>query len=448
MGGLSYHIVTCKTNGPNLTEYTLTNLTRFTSARYVFVTALLMSAPLTADNWPRFRGPQGAGISDQENLPVKWSDDDYDWKTKLPGLGHSSPSVWGDHVFVTSAESKGRKRMLLSIDAKSGEIRWSAAVPSKTHPKHILNSYASATPATDGQRVYTLFASDEQMLVLAHDFDGQQLWQQDLGAFIQKDGQVHGCGTSPIVFEDLVILANQQDGPAAIIALDAASGKTRWKNDRELRSTAHSTPLVYSRKGSTPQLFISNTGDGISSLDPRTGEFLFRANLLSARCVGSPVIAGGFVLATSGGGGRGRDLTVISIASHGELVESDVAWTHTRNLPYVPTPIAFGEHLFLWGDNGVVSCLKTKTGEEIWTERVGGNYSGSPVCVNGKLYCVAQDGTVVVVKAGPQYRLLGKTELGEGCHSSPAISGGRMFIRGFERLFCLKASSADSHESE
>jgi len=421
----------------------LTNTSRISPSRFVFVTALLMCAPLTADNWPRFRGLQGAGISDQQNLPLKWSDDDYAWKTKLPGLGHSSPSIWGDHVFVTSAEMNGRKRMLLSIDAKSGDIRWSAAVPSQTHPKHMLNSYASATPATDGKRVYTLFASDEQMLVLAHDFAGRQLWQRDLGPFIQQDGQVHGCGTSPIVFEDLVILANQQDGPAAIVALDAASGETRWKNDRKLRTTAHSTPLVHTRNGSPPRLFISNTGDGISSLDPRTGEFLFRADLLSARCVGSPVIAGEFVLATSGGGGRGRDMMVISIESGGDLVESDMAWTHDRNLPYVPTPIAFGEHLFLWGDNGVVSCLKTKTGEEIWTERVGGTYSGSPVWVDGRLYCVAQDGTVAVIAAGPQFKLLGKTELGEGCHSTPAVSGGRMFIRGFEHLFCLKAGSAD-----
>jgi outer membrane protein assembly factor BamB len=402
--------------------------------------ALLVSAPVAADNWPRFRGPQGAGISEQRALPVKWSDDDYAWKTKLPGKGHSSPSVWGDHVFVTSAGSEGRKRTLLSIDAKNGDIRWSVEVPFKTHPIHFLNSYASATPATDGTRVYTLFASDEQMQVLAHDFAGQELWRRDLGPFLQRDGQVHGCGTSPIVFEDLVILANQQDGPAAIIALDAASGKIRWKNERKLRLAAHSTPLVRARKGSPARLFVSNTGDGISAFDPRTGEVLCRADLLSARCVGSPVIAGEFVLATSGSGGRGHDLLVIPIDRRGELVESDVAWTRDRNLPYVPTPVAFGEHLFLWGDNGAVSCLKLNSGEEIWVERVGGDYSGSPVCVDGKLYCIAQDGTVAVIEAGPQYKLLGKTELGEGSHSTPAISGGRMFLRGFEHLFCLKAA--------
>lgn len=411
--------------------------TRIVSMLFLFCTVSVSARG--QENWPRFRGAGGAGISDQKGLPVAWSDDDYAWKTKLPGLGHSSPCVWREHLFLTTAEGEGSKRTLLAFDTKNGELRWSKTTVSKTHLKHNLNSYASATPATDGEQVYVLFASDEQVLVLAYDFEGNEIWNKDLGPFHQKDGQVHGCGTSPIVFEDLVIVANQQDGPAAIIALDAKTGDTRWKNDRKLRLTAHSTPLVLRREGSPPRLFTTNSGDGFLSLDPRTGEQLSRADVLSARCVGSPIIAGGFVLATSGGGGRGRDLLAIPVDSNDELTKDDAAWTRDRNLPYVPTPIAFGEHLFLWGDNGVVTCLDALTGREIWTERVGGNYSGSPVCADGKLYCIAQDGTVVVIAAAPQYELLGKTELGEGCHATPAIAGGRMFIRGFETLFCLSA---------
>jgi outer membrane protein assembly factor BamB len=145
------------------------------------------------------------------------------------------------------------------------------------------------------------------------------------------------------------------------------------------------------------------------------------------------------VVATSGGGGRGRDLIALPIDGRDELTQTDAAWTRDRNLPYVPTPIAVEGHLFLWGDNGVVTCLLAKTGEGIWTERVGGNYSGSPVCIDGKLYCVTQDGVVVVIAATSEYKLLGKTELNEGCHSTPAVAGGRMFIRGFETLFCLQS---------
>jgi len=411
------------------------------SLQYVFVFVLFASSAALADNWPRFRGPAGAGISEQQGLPVTWTDDDYVWKVELPGLGHSSPCVWDDHVFVTSALDEGKTRLLLDFDVASGKLRWRASVASKTHPKHLLNSYASATPATDGKRVYVLFASDKQMLVLAYDFSGSEIWRRDLGPFVQKDGQVHGCGTSPIVYEDLVILANQQDGPASIVAFDSQTGETRWKNDRKLRLTAHSTPFVLHRQGTAAQLFLTNSGDGIASLDPRTGTFLFRADLLSARCVGSPVIAGDVVLATSGGGGRGRDLTAIPIDSRGDLGATDAVWTRDRNLPYVPTPIAYGSYVFLWGDNGAVSCLQAASGEEVWTERVGGNYSGSPVCIDGKLYCIAQDGTVAVIDAGPKFKLLGKTALGESCQSTPAISGGRMFLRGSEHLFCLPAKS-------
>jgi outer membrane protein assembly factor BamB len=249
-------------------------MTAYCLAVCILLGHTVLCDPASADNWPRFRGPSGAGVSDQKGLPVRWSDDDYAWKTKLPGLGHSSPCVWGDHLFLTSAEAEGNKRLLIDIDTQSGEIRWTKATASKTHPKHNLNSYASATPATDGKFVYVLFASDEQVLVLAYDFQGNKTWERDLGPFHQRDGQVHGCGTSPIVFEDLVIIANQQDGPASIIALDAATGKTRWKNERKLRLTAHSTPLVLQREGSPPRLFATNTGDGFLSLDPHTGEQL------------------------------------------------------------------------------------------------------------------------------------------------------------------------------
>lgn len=314
-----------------------------------------------------------------------------------------------------------------------------AETASKHHENHTLNSFASGTPTTDGKRVYVLFASDEQLLVLAYDFNGKQIWKQDLGPFHQNKDQVHGCGTSPIVFEDVVILANQQDGPASVVALDAETGEVRWQNDRKLRSTAHSTPLVSGNRNS-PQLFFSNTGDGISSLDPRTGKVLFRADVLNARCISSPVVVGNLVVATCGGGGRGQYLAAIPTDSHGDLAEANTTWIRKRNVPYVPTPIVFDEHLFLWGDNGVVVCLEPEKGNELWSERVGGNYWGSPVCVDGKLYCTAVDGTVTVIDAASKYKLYGKSQLGEDCHATPAIADGRMFIRGFEHCFCLKAT--------
>lgn len=394
-----------------------------------------------AENWPRFRGNGGNGTSSLTGLPIQWSDKDYAWKTRLPGPGHSSPCVWDDHLFLTSSSDEGRTRMLLDIDVKSGDIRWTKTATLNTHSIHELSSYASGTPATDGRQVYVLFVSDKQMLIRACDFAGEQMWERDLGPFFQRESQVHGSGTSPIVFEDLVIVANQQDGPASIIALDSATGETRWENDLSLQMTAHSTPLVLQRADSPPQLFYSNKDDGIVSLNVRNGERLFRASVMNARCVGSPVIAGDLVMATCGGGGRGSLLAAMRVNSRGQIDESAAAWTRNRTLPYVPTPVAVGDYVYLWGDKGVVVCVEADSGQEIWTTRVAGDYWGSPVCADRQIYCVSVDGTVAVVAASPEFRLLGKNQLGERSHSTPAIAAGRLFIRGFEHLYCLEANT-------
>ncbi|MBN78669.1 MAG: hypothetical protein CMJ70_00905 [Planctomycetaceae bacterium] len=389
------------------------------------------------EQWPRFRGVAGAGVSSQKGLPVQWEQGDYEWKTALPGLGHGSPSVWDEHLFLVSAEADGKSRVLLDIDTTTGKIRWQRNFTGQSYEKHELNSFASATPATDGKYVVTLFASDQDFLVVAHDFTGQEIWKRDLGKFYNRHS--HGCGTSPILFEGQVIIANQQDGASSVVALDVATGKTRWKSERKVRLTAHSTPVVLARENQVPRLFFTNTGDGISSLDALTGKLLSRANVFNARCVGSPVVVDNVVVATCGGGGRGQFLAAIPVDGDGDLSVQEATWTRERNLPYVPTPLAYQGHLFLWGDNGVVVCLEAATGREIWTQRVGGIYSGSPVCIDGKLYCIARDGTVVVMVAGPKYELLGKTSLGDACHSTPAVAGGRMFIRGFKHLYCLRA---------
>ena len=409
-----------------------------------FACLLLLSliTPSIADNWPRFRGPGGSGVSEQAGIPVSWTAKDYAWKTKLPGLGHSSPAAWGDHVFITAASEDGTVRTLSNVDSVTGKIRWTKTVAGKTHVKHAWNSYASATPATDGKRVYSLFATDEEMLIVSYDFSGQEIWKRDLGPYFQQANQRHGCGTSPILFEDLVILSNQQDGKSFVIALDTADGKIRWQNDRQARTAAHSTPLVVRTSSGEPRLMYSSTGDGITALKPRSGDVLFRADLLRNRCVGSPVVAGNLVLATCGAGGKGRFLAAIPTNGSGDLKLNDAVWTKpaTAKLPYVPTPLAYMGYLFLWCDDGVVVCLDVKSGKEQFRKRVPGrNFSGSPICVAGKLYCVSHQGTVVVLDAGPKFKLLGRSELGEESRATPAVAGGRMFLRGFEHLYCLKA---------
>jgi len=402
------------------------------------VAVLVLATCVSAENWSRFRGPGGAGISNEKGFPVTWTANDYKWKTPLPGLGHSSACVWGDHVFITSALDAGRVRLVFDINAETGEILWSDRLTSRTHEKHQLNSYASATPASDGQRVYVMFSTNEDFQVRAYDFKGQRVWQQNIGAFYNRHG--HGCGTSPIVYRDLVIVASQHDGPSSIVGLDAATGKVRWKSDRKVGLTAHSTPVVLERDGKTPQLFFSNTGDGISSLDPRNGKLVWRAAaVFTSRAVNSPVVAGNLVLAIAGGGGKGKQMAAISVDQAGDVPAEKAAWIRDRNLPYVPTPLAFGKYLYLWADNGVVTCVESATGKDIWMQRVGGKYWASPICLDGRLYNITADGEVVVLATGPKYQLLGKTRIGEPFHGTPAVSNGRMFLRGFKNLYCLEA---------
>ncbi len=407
-----------------------------------FVLLSLATAPGRGENWSRFRGPNGAGISSEKGFPVAWSDSDYLWKTKLPGLGHSSPCVWDDHVFVTSAENQGRVRIVLDVSATTGEIRWARRLDFETDKLNQRNSHASATPACDGQRVYVAFGSDPSYLLVAFDLEGTELWRYDLGPFESQ----HGTGISPVVFEDLVILGNDQDGSSFIVAVDAKTGKLRWKVDRNVsgaveKAASYATPIVINGEFNQQELIFTSQADGMASYDPRTGKLNWRADIFPARCCGSPVYGNGLLFATCGGGGQGKYMAAVKPGGSGDRDGSAVTWKRERVLPYVPTPIVYGDHLYLWGDNGIVNCVVAKTGEEKWSQRLEGRnmFSGSPICVDGKLYCVSEAGDVIVLAASPEFQVLGSTPLGEGSHATPAVSNGRMFIRGFEHLFCLEA---------
>ncbi len=331
---------------------------------------------------------------------------------------------------------------MLDLSATTGEIRWIRRLDFETDKLNQRNSHASATPACDGQRVYVAFGSDPSYLLLAYDFDGKELWRYDLGPFESQ----HGSGISPIVFEDLVILGNDQDGPSFIVAVDSKTGKQRWKVDRNVRgavekASSYATPIVINGEFNQQELIFTSQADGMTSYDPRTGKLNWRADIFPARCCGSPVYAHGLLFATCGGGGQGKYLAAVKPGGSGDRGGSAVAWKRERILPYVPTPIVYGDHLYLWGDQGIVSCVVAKTGEQKWSQRLEGRtmFSGSPICVDGKLYCVSEAGEVIVLAASPEFKELGRTSLGEGSHATPAVSNGRMFIRGFEHIFCLEA---------
>lgn len=392
--------------------------------------------PAQAENWPRFRGENGTGVSRDKGIPVTWSEGDYAFNVDIPGVGHAAPIVWENRLFVTSALDQGAVRELLCLDAATGRAIWSRSVGFNKSHKHAKNSWASSTPATDGKRVYVAFGDVENHTLSAYDFDGGLVWRRSLGTFESQ----HGQGVSPIVHDGLVILTNDQDGPSSIVAFDAETGDTRWSILRSIGVVSYATPMVHKRSDGTTQLVCVSGAAGITGHDPATGRMLWETDGFPLRTVASPVLADGLVIASCGQGGAGGVLLrAVDPNGTGKVQATHVKYERKTQLPYVPTPIAWEGHLYFWNDNGVVCCVEAKTGENVWVKRIGGNYSGSPVCIDGKLYGVSEDGKVTVLAASTEFKDFGTTELNDPSHSTPAVANGRLYLRTYHRLMCLPA---------
>ena len=406
--------------------------------RFLCCWLLLVGSSLAAEHWSQYRGADGLGVSPLKGFPTTWSQGDYEWVTELPGEGHSSPVIWGDHLFVTAATDLGQVRYLLCLNATTGAIYWSRAAGFNTNPKHTKNSFASSTPATDGERVYVAFADEERFALAAYDFEGNLIWRNWLGPFLSR----HGQGTSPIVFEDLVIMTNDQDGPSAIVAYDRRNGRQVWSTLRTAREASYSTPLIIEPGGGKPQLICLSGATGMTSLDPWTGTTNWSTAEFSQRTVAAPTYVDGVLIGGCGQGGKGVRLIGVDPSGSGLVETTHVKFRRDKDLPYVPAGIGYNHRLFLWGDNGVVSCVDPHTGKNIWQERVGGNYSGSPICLDGKLYCIDETGMVVVINASDSYQLLGKNPIGDPSYSTPAVANGRLFLRSFHRISALRSQPA------
>lgn len=396
----------------------------------------LLSAPAQAENWPRFRGDNGTGISAARGIPTNWSPGDYAWNVELPGVGHAAPVIWGDHVFVTTAVDQGSLRYLICLDAKTGDERWKRLLGMNRSRKHAKSSWASSTPATDGNLVYVAFADKENYTVTAYDFDGEICWRRNLGSYESQ----HGLGVSPILFDGMLIIPNDQRGPSSIVALDALTGTTRWSTLRTFREAAYSSPMLIDAQSDHPQLICVCGISGVSSFDPYTGRLNWQSGAFPLRTVASPVYGDGLVIASCGQGGRYGVLQVaIDTSLDLEAGANRVRWERKRLIPYVPTPIVLDGHLYDWTDEGIVSCVELATGKDVWTKRIGGNFSGSPICCDGKLYCIDESGTVVVLAASTTFQEFARVPLNDPSHSTPAVANGRLYLRTFHRLACLAA---------
>jgi outer membrane protein assembly factor BamB len=402
----------------------------FLSAIVVF---LVMTAFTNAGNWDRFRGPNGAGQSDDSGIPTKWEAKNFLWKQPMPGVGHSSPVIWDGRVFITSADPKTGAQIISAFDATTGKSTWEKRFDAGKYHMNSLNSLASSTPAVDAEHLYPMWLEDGHVIVVALTHDGNELWRRDIGPF----EETHGFGKSPIVAGDLVIVANDSQAESAIVAVDRMSGEVRWKLARPAGITAFATPCVLDTDSKEKTLLATSTASGLTAINVETGKIIWQGltDSLIQRCVASPIVAGGMVLVSCGQGGNGK---VLVAARPGDKDHGpQEVYALKQGIPNVPTAIVAGDLLFLWHDRGVVSCYDLLTGHQNWRERVGGDYHSSPIRIGSRIFCVSMSGEVVVLAADKHFEVLARNPLNEACHATPAVANGRLYLRSESKLYCI-----------
>ncbi|MCA9213937.1 MAG: PQQ-binding-like beta-propeller repeat protein [Planctomycetales bacterium] len=409
--------------------------TAYQLARFTVIASFLYSSAHGQD-WVRFRGPNGSGVSTSV-LPATWTKSEVAFDVQLPGVGHSCPVILGDKLFIQSADADSAKQYVLCLNSRTGNEIWRKEFDIDSYHIHARNSFASVTPTVDKHHVYVAWSTPDQTTATAFNHNGEIVWQRELGAF---DSQ-HGFGTSPIVYKDLVILCHQQKKPdrngprtetSSIVGMNRMTGEIVWRTSRWSDTASYSVPCILETEGKPDQLICCSTTDGIFSLDPLTGEENWKNEVFSMRTVSSPQLAGGLIFGSTGSGASGNYVVALRGGK-----DSEIAYKVERQAPYVPTPVFKDGLGFLWFDKGIVTCIDAATGEQHWQKRIGNNFSGSPVIAGDKVYCIAEDGEVFVIAASTEYQLLGTTPLGEDSRSTPAIANGRIYFRTNSRLICV-----------
>ncbi len=408
-------------------------MTNFKLFRFVLllVTSLLFSST-QAQNWPNWRGPNGDGTSTEINLPVKWdSITNVLWKSEVPGTGHSSPIIWENKLFTLSAVSETNEKILLCFDVENGDLLWQKTIiKSDFENKHNDNSFASGTPATDGKLVYVSVLDKDDVLVAAYDFSGEQVWVQRPGKFSSP----HGYSCSPALFEDKVIINGDSQGEAFIAALNKTDGKVIWKVDHDKPAHSFSTPIFREITGKKQMIFCGNKE--IASYNPEDGSRYWWVNGPSEDFCSSPVYNEKLNLVLVSSAWPQRHLLAIKPDGNGDVTESHVVWQTTKGAYYVPSPVCTDDYLFSTMTNGQVHCIEVATGNIMWTENLGKQYS-SPVLANGLVYMPNDDGVITVIKPGSKFEMVAQNSIGERMNASPAISKGKIYLRGDSHIFCI-----------
>ncbi|MCW5977609.1 MAG: PQQ-like beta-propeller repeat protein [Bryobacteraceae bacterium] len=432
----------------------------------LFLACLACAAQDT--HWPSFRGPNASGVADGYPAPVSWNiekSENVRWKTAIPGLGHSSPVIWGDRIFVTTAvdekkdsslkvglygniepvtDDAAQAWKLLCLDRKSGRILWErtahSGVPKiKRHPK---STHANPTPATNGRQVIAFFGAEG---LYAYDFDGKLLWKKDLGVldsgfFVAPEAQ-WGFASSPVIHDDLVIVQCDVLTKPFLAAFRLKDGSEAWRTPRT-DVPAWSTPTV--ADGEKAQIIV-NGFKHIGGYDARTGREIWKLRGGGDIPTPTPVLGHGLAFITNAHGGMSPIYAVRLTATgdislkEGERSNWHVAWSQPREGAYMPTPVVYGDYLYMGRDNGVLSCYRAVTGERLYQERLGkgGGFSASLVAADGKVYVSSEEGDVFVVQAGPEFRLLATNSMDDLTMATPAISEGTLYFRTRRSLIAI-----------
>jgi len=387
---------------------------------------LIFALLLPSFDWPQFRGPTGQGTSDEQGLPLNWTETtNIRWKVPIPGKGWSSPVIQGDRIWLTSATEDGKSLRAISVDVNTGAILQNIEVFRLKSAKltNAKNSFASPTPVVEGDRVYVHFGAFGTACLSQ---SGEIIWKTKL----EYDNGQHGTGGSPVIYDDLLIISCDGNDIQYVVALDKATGKVRWKKTRE-GYQAYTTPLIV--KLPTGDQVISPGAFRAVSYDPHNGKELWQVTYGEGFSnVPRPVYGDGLVFICTGF--QQPSLLAVRIDGKGDMTKK-VLWKLDRGVPLTPSPLLVGNELYLVTDNGVATCLDAKTGKEYWRARVGGNFSASPIYADGRIYFLSEEGESVVIAPGQQLKHLATNHVDGVTLASMAVAKGSIFIRSETHLY-------------
>jgi outer membrane protein assembly factor BamB len=388
-----------------------------------------------AENWPNWRGPSGNAASRESRLPFEWgSTNNIRWRSKIPGEGFSSPIVWNNRVFLTSSFDHGIRRAVHCVERRTGSILWSREIRDDSPElTSATTGYAAATPATDGRRIVSFFGNAG---AVCYDLAGRQLWQRRLGNFESE----LGLASSPVLHNDRVILLCDHDGKrlntfdSFVVALDLKDGKTLWKTDRPGIFRSWSTPILVPRSGGKFTVVVNGPNE-LRGYDLKTGGQLWAVGGVNDWVAPSPVFHQGIIFA---GSGKNGPLFAIRAGGKGRGATPSFVWKHAEGGPYVCSPLAYRDCLYVQDEDGALACYNALDGELHYRHELDGKFTASPVAGDGKVYTTNDAGITYVVKAGPAFTLLAENSLGENTLASAAISDGDLFLRTESHLYCVK----------